>query len=349
MKFRKHLLITGLALSSVGLGSCSIPKPECTVGQSGVGGAGLSGILAFAVRYTLVSGGGGACDNFKGEAVGFQSYHPAGADGFRDFSKTSIALRPHSLGELTWMNEDFGFDATLDVPNGLGDFTATDPDANDMCQVPAVTSARVNFPGLVFDSDAANYVEDPATIPATCTMDMECAAAPNAVCRIPADATEGACVVPVDLPATDLQYEWSNLVFYVTAGAPGNQLTADVKITLNGCTATYRAIGVWPAVDCTGYTVPGANEGDPDIVVEPEALCHPEPDAEKGRPFGSGINPDFGPISCDDSFAFVPVVDTYYSLPEVFGQPFSVPRCAITTDEIPALGGFAPLAGSEGQ
>lgn len=337
MNFAKHTLSLSLALAATSLISCSIPKPECTVGQAGVNGVGYTGIQAFSTRYVLVSGSG-PCADFKGDVVGIQSYHPATSDGkTRDFSKTLIAIRPQSMGELLWMTEDFGAAGATVEANAIGDFTASDPDDSEMCQVPALTPSQVIFTGAVFDSDARNYVDDPTTIPDVCTMDAECAAAANAICRIPTDAAEGACIVPVDLPATDLKYEWSNVDFYVTAAAPGTQFTADVDITLNGCKATYRAIGMWPAVDCSEFTVPDPNVPDAEILVTGDALCNPEPDGENGRPVGSGINPDFGPVACDSSIAVVPVVDAYFSIPDINGGPLSVPRCVLTTDKIPAL------------
>ena len=95
MNTAKKLLSLGLALTASGVVSCSIPKPECTVGQSSTSGIGLTGVAAFSVRYKLVSGTGD-CANLKGDVVGFQSYHPVieGENPTRDFSKTSIAIRP---------------------------------------------------------------------------------------------------------------------------------------------------------------------------------------------------------------------------------------------------------------
>lgn len=347
MKTAKNLLSLGFALAATGLVSCSIPKPECTVGQTGpIGG---NDFLAFSTRY-VVDQNPNNCPVAQGEVVGFQSYHPATSDGKdRDFSKTSIAIRTQSLGELTWMTEDFGVAGDTVQPSSLGAFVASDPDDNDMCQVlttnttdpnsAEVTPARVIFPGVEFDSDPTLYVEDPTTIPETCTLDADCAAAPDAICRIADGDTEGACAVPVVLPPTDLSYQWSNIAFYVTAAAPGTQFTADVEITLNGCSATYKAVGMWPAVECYGFTVP-ATDTTPEIVVTPQQMCNPEAEPEKGRLYGSGINPDFGPTFCDETFAVTPVVDQYYSVPDIQGFPLSVSRCALKGNEIPAIGGY---------
>ncbi|MBK8251395.1 MAG: hypothetical protein IPK82_01840 [Polyangiaceae bacterium] len=329
MRFAKQLLTLGLALGSAGLVSCSIPKPECTVGQTTTIPVGQSGVMAFSVRYVLQSGTG-ECAELKGDVIGMQSYHPATADDpqIRDFAKTSIAIRTQSHGELVWMNEDFGIVNEGDNPNAIGDFTAAEPDASDLCVVPSA-EARVVFPGAPVDLG----------IPCT-TGGTECGdnGFPTATCEEvdPMDPTILSCVYT--FAAADLGYKWSNIQFYVTAAATGTQFTADLEVTLNGCTATYKAIGMWPAVDCTDY-----NLGTPD-----DRLCHPEPDpknAELPRPYGSGINPDFGPVVCDASIAVVPVVDDYYSL--FAGAPLSVPRCVLQNDTIPQLEGFPELVPAE--
>ena len=67
MNFAKHLLTLGLAASAMGLvsASCSISKPECTVGQTSTPAIGLNfaGLSAFSVRYILKDGQG-ECANF---------------------------------------------------------------------------------------------------------------------------------------------------------------------------------------------------------------------------------------------------------------------------------------------
>lgn len=335
MRSAKNLLTLGLALGAVGLASCSTPKPECTVAATTVNPVGLSGVMAFATRYVLVSGTG-ECAELKGDIIGMQAFHPPSADDpqVRDLSKTSIAIRTQSHGELAWMTEDFGAAGDVVQPNALGDFTGPDPDANDFCQVPTMTEARVVFPGA------------PADLGIPCTdVGTECADAgfADATCEVldPMDPAAGSsCFYP--FPATDLAYRWSNLQFYVTAAATGTQFTADVEVVLNGCTATYRAIGMWPAVDCT------TGVDDQGNFVGSDALCHPEPDpknAELPRPYGSGINPDFGPVVCDTNFGVIPVVDTYHTIFD--GAPLSAARCALKNDTVPAIEGFPELVPAE--
>lgn len=330
MRSSKHLLTLGLALGAAGLVSCSTPKPECTVAATTVFGAGLSGVQAYSMRYVLVSGTG-PCAELKGEIVGMQPYHPASADDpqVRDLSKTSIAIRTQSHGEMAWMNEDFGLVSEGDQPNAIGDFTASDPDDSDFCQVPTLTEARVVFPGATIETD----LEIP------CMTDQECtdAGAAGAVCTLldPMDPASGSCIASEVFEATTMAYRWSNVQVYVTAAATGTQLTADLEVELNGCTAQYKAIGMWPAVDCTvgADEMTGAPIGD-------NRMCHPEPDPtnpELPRPYGSGINPDFGPIVCNPDYGPVGIVNQYY------GGGFHYAMCTPGTDTLPALEGFPSL------
>lgn len=371
MKSAKHLLSLGITLGAVGLASCSTPKPECQAAASNVNGAGLSGLAAFAVRLTP-TGGSGPCAELKGEVIGMQTYHPPSADDpkVRDLTRTSVAIRTQSHGELFWMNEDFGYavakDPTLDFndptqcvapednpprsctdaseccgfpsaecnggtcvpfsPNAIGEFPVIEPDSNDFCTLPTVAESRQVFPGGIIPIDTE----------VACMTDAECdpmAMGPGGVCTPldPMDPMAGStCVIDDVYEPTDITYRWSNVQFYVTAAATGTQFMADLEVVLNGCTATYRAVGMWPAVDCTNFVT-----GEPDV-----AMCHPVADPNNKdlpRLYGSGINPDFGPVVCDPNFGPISVVDQYY------GGGLNVPRCVLDTDAVPALEGFPEL------
>jgi hypothetical protein len=96
---------------------------------------------------------------------------------------------------------------------------------------------------------------------------------------------------------------WDNVNVYVTATAQGTQFSADVTYTENGCSATYHAVGVWPAVDCT---VPVPDPNDPrglnTIGVQPDDdKCNPCAEPSIGRFTGSGIIPNF-PVKCGQLF-----------------------------------------------
>lgn len=101
------------------------------------------------------------------------------------------------------------------------------------------------------------------------------------------DDTVGQCL----LPKTSVKYEWSNLKFYTTAAAPGTQFSGDVKITQDGCTIEYAAVGVWPGIPC-------AADLDCNACANPDA----------GTTIGSGLSPDF-PIKCDTTLGLCTLRD----------------------------------------
>ena len=74
--------------------------------------------------------------------------------------------------------------------------------------------------------------------------------------------------------AVDLRYAWSEVRVLVTADAQGTQLAAELEVELDGCTARYEVLGLYPAVACLS-----------------DADCRDE---------GNGINPDFA-VRCADA------------------------------------------------
>ena len=104
-------------------------------------------------------------------------------------------------------------------------------------------------------------------------------------------------------PTDTVGYSWSNVNVYVTAAAQGTQFSADMTYTENGCSASYQAVGVWPAVSCTD-TVPDPTDPRGLNVIGQVAnpdLCNPCAEPAKGRFVGSGIIPDF-PVTCQQIF-----------------------------------------------
>jgi hypothetical protein len=99
------------------------------------------------------------------------------------------------------------------------------------------------------------------------------------------------------LPAVDLKYEWSNVRFYVSPSVIGTEFTADLTYARNGCTATYKVVGLNPSVSCEKtLTLPDdtlMGTGVPD-----EDLCFPCAQPEKGLARGSRIVPDID-VACD--------------------------------------------------
>ena len=103
------------------------------------------------------------------------------------------------------------------------------------------------------------------------------------VCLVPSMSPASISVaLGPGLPAAARSYTWSNVKVYVTTAYPGTQMTADLVYSEGECSATYRVVGLWPAVGCDDGTGKPALE-----------LCDPQADPASGRPTGSGINPDF--------------------------------------------------------
>jgi len=95
-------------------------------------------------------------------------------------------------------------------------------------------------------------------------------------CEVP-QLAEARQAVPTTGP--DISYRWSNVRIYNSSPIPGTQWTADLTFTENGCTATYEAVGVFPAIRCL-------QGGTPNV-----ELC-------KARFLGLSLDPAY-PVVCD--------------------------------------------------
>ncbi len=99
---------------------------------------------------------------------------------------------------------------------------------------------------------------------------------------------DGFCPVPspsmaevvLEAPAERHAWEWSNLRIHNTESIPGTHFFADLKYTVDTCSANYGVEGIWPVIECSE---------DKD--------CDPNPDRSVGRTQGSGLNPLF-PVKC---------------------------------------------------
>jgi hypothetical protein len=247
-----HLLTRSL-VSILLLGSilslpsaCDQPRVKCVSARGD-----------FAAKYTLVQGTG-ECASVKGEVIGFQSYNARAGDGTPDFSKSTVALQPDTMGTLASRAELSTIsdaDATHKLYS-LGSFATAEPGPDDFCAVPTLSVAE-----------------------------QKLAAAP-AILPDPADPED---MGSPEQAETAIKYEWSNVRIYVNPSAIGTQMVGDLRYTRDGCTATYRVAGVYPAHPC-------ANE---DTKKADDRLCAPDADPDHGIESGSGINPDF-PVKCDE-------------------------------------------------
>ena len=198
------------------------------------------------------TGGTGECSELIGGIYGVQTYQYPNSDGTGpDNDHALMAIQAEDLGVLV---DDYT-DRLGDVPDSAnapyakGDFATAKPDSDNICSVPTLTPAVQNFPALPAVDPDPEDPEDPG---------------------LPAE------------PATSYTYKWSNLRFYVSAAVTGTVFVGDLEYTHDGCTATYSAVGLYPAAFCDD------ENGDPD-----DNLCNAAAQPELGIAVGSGINPDF--------------------------------------------------------
>ncbi len=121
--------------------------------------------------------------------------------------------------------------------------------------------------------------KDPVTVSASGPFTTEYPSDDN-VCTVP-EMTEARQVVS----GVERVYRWSNVRVQGRAAIPGTQWVADLTYSEGDCTATYEAVGVFPALKCV-RTVDNQEVRD-------ESLCRAV------RP-GSTLDPAF-PIYCEET------------------------------------------------
>jgi hypothetical protein len=253
-------------VSVVAIGGCvDQPKPHC-----------VSTTNAFAVKLIELDRAesvAGACSTFGPASfnadpeIGLSPYYARGRDGQPDYDRGSLAVQTAELGSLFYTAE--GFDIPNAAPDGqiysFGDFSGTEPDADNICAVPTLSPTRLVLPAI------AAIPDDPAT----------------------EDADES---FPGQAPV-DATLNWSNVRVYVTADIFGTQMDGeftDTRLTETGdsCAITYRAVGLAPAVPCGLSDADGNPLMNADGTFQTDvSACEPEANPAEGRPVGSGISP----------------------------------------------------------
>jgi hypothetical protein len=112
----------------------------------------------------------------------------------------------------------------------------------------------------------------------------------DGVCEVPGMTEARQVGSPEPGTTVDLSYKWSNVRIQGQAAIPGTQWTAELTYSEGGCTATYEAVGVFPAIKCE------RQEKDADgktITVRDPSIC------KQPRPSLS-LDPAF-PILCEES------------------------------------------------
>jgi hypothetical protein len=225
MKLKLMGLSVSAAAAVVAIGACNTQTPEakCTVARA----VSESSTGSFAATYTLKEGQDAtrACAKLTSEQVGMQKFYSGDTD-----ANGTIGVRSRRMGELPATLKLRTDPAPLYEPSSVGELATEFPGADNFCDVPQLTPARLQAPAL------------PAGLPDGGTL-------PGG--GPPAQA------------ARDITYEWSNLRVYNTPEIPGTQFIAELRYTENGCTAEYTVRGIWPVVNCATGTKADDTKCDP--------------------------------------------------------------------------------------
>jgi hypothetical protein len=129
-------------------------------------------------------------------------------------------------------------------------------------------------------------------LPAFPDKDNYCAAtdfmpAQQTFAEIPAMPKPDGGMVPA-VPELALKYEFKNLKFLATVNAPGTVFTGELTRTENGCSASFKTLGLWPQIPCDSAGNDMTKNGY-------NLECDPYPKEDAGHLLGSGINPTFSP------------------------------------------------------
>lgn len=200
--------------------SCGQPPVSCTV----------STFTGYAAKYQLVEGTG-ACAERSGDILGLANYNPAKQDTYGNtvpnFDTVLLAIRSETLGGLAAFAKD---EDVIDVtegnkPHAFGPFTSAFPQ-NDICTA-ELDPARLDLEAIELDPE-----QDPED---------------------PDD--------DIEQDAVAMGESWENVQVYVTAANLGTQMKGRYTVTddVEGCSATYDVLAVFPAVFCEDI----APEGDP--------------------------------------------------------------------------------------
>lgn len=224
----------------------------------------VAGHGPFIAKYTLVEGTG-TCADLVGEEIGVATFLAPNADGTgADYDSRSIAVQSDTFGGLVQEREGLGAGED-DVPYALGAYT-TNPDERDLCFAGGAAGTAALAPAEL-DLPEAEVMDNMGN--------------------------------PITLPARRLRQTWEDLSIYVTAAAPGTQMvgTMTYEDLIEGCSATYTFVALFPAVPCAKAGPDGEPTNEPD-----DALCDPEGNAAEGRT-PSGINPDYR-VKCDPTLLY---------------------------------------------
>lgn len=255
----------------------------------------------FSAKYTLVPGsvtGTGDCGDILGEELWVHGYtQPKPGSSQPDPNHIQVGIISTTTQGIKSRAECNGIESSSqETAYSIGSFVSAKPDNDDFCHVPTLTPSQVTV------TEQESIQCDPC-FPA-----------------LPAE------------PAHDVRYEWSNVRVYVTASANGTQFAADLKRSLDGCSAQFKVTALYPSVSCAGFPVVDMNPatGD-DAGLEDGGLFA---DAGLGGMDASSGEDDASVEA--DAAEFVPP-EGCDPLPEPGPDP--IPDPSLCTQEAPLTGG----------
>jgi hypothetical protein len=279
-------LFAGAAIAAaIVMGGCMAqPIPQCTIAQPSTG---ITGYPQFWVKYTLKSGTG-SCSQLTGEEVGFQSYiNP------KDDNDLKIAIRASGLS-AKWSGNDSSEPVARVDPS--------DPNGKKINTVVKLTP----YP------DSSYVCKTTEDIPAA-TQNFQAETVMN-------DLDDGGTET-VMVPAETVSYKWSDAKWISSPTIAGVVYSATLQYTVDTCTATYDALGVWPVTscvtdsDCDPNPLPDAGVCDPaeTDMASPNFCTSNKVSSGSHLLIGSGLNPDIK-FKCDTDNSVCIINQTFESI-----------------------------------
>jgi hypothetical protein len=310
-----RLFLVGLAAAVCGfvLQGCfdKQPEPECQVTAGNV----IAGVSNYKMILTELSHTGNSCPTMKAMEVGLERLYAADGGDF------SIGVRPARLVDISMgvntplIDTDLGNDCSKPDKSTQCQFCqefAIPPPPN-VCKITAESVKRVDptdpkgnkLTGIAhFPTFPTSSICAVADLTITAHFRQEFLSLPDGgvspyfaqhfpqqyATLVDAGSSpdfplsDGGAV---QVPPLDVSLAFTNFGVIMSSIVPGTAFTADLTYTEGtDCTATYKAVGIWPIVSCSADTD-----------------CDPAPDYDAGRITGSGMNPSFQPV-CDTDRGF---------------------------------------------
>lgn len=334
MKHRVHKFLAGLAslgtLALFGMtgASCEQSPIQCTVGHG-----------TYIAKYTLVSGDD-ACYGLPAEEIAMSTYLGDNGDGTANYGVRKLSVQSDTMGNTfrgyevangKLAVEDKFLDPKgewrkTNTAYGFGEYT-TEPDGNEICYaggggVSDLSVAEFNFPdvdkvgtdGKPVKKSAVHYKQTWKNLKLHVTADA------------PGTQAVGTMVFEDVLAGCTAEYSFFALFPAVYCGEDvmgqvdndGDPNTPDANDTDDDGDAATPVNNDKDDDDDPATPVDNddADPSAPDVDADEEeyirtdavdAYCDPKSDPANGRPFGSGINPDFKTV-CDPNIFYCQLV-----------------------------------------